>query len=515
MKTTKKTSSEKSRIAQKKIQSQSSKPLKTLTLAGVLFTSPVVIGQPIYWEAPRSAIGGRIFESQQSACDALDEAINYPEGDIKTLTPPSLPERANWSCTISAASGRGSISTWLWEKSYDCAGATTYDPFAHQCVYATQNGKPEIDICPGPTVGNPINLLSTNKVEQEFDLRKRASNGLEFYRTYNSTDGVWRHNFATRLEFYSDHISVVHSDGRGSFFQLSTPYSPLSATETGRLTKTQDGWMVTNNNGNKFEFNDLGQITSISDASNYTVSFARIGKLTTATSANGDQLEFSDDPLGQPLAMTANGTTFSYIYDGNQRLKTVTSTRSGLTTSHSYLYEHTSRLRLLTGLVDENGARFASWTYDVYGKPIASEHADGTEKTSIVYNADGSAVVTNAYGKKTTYTFQGATGSRRITSVQGQPSANCPYSNSSFTYDSKGLLKTLTDAKGHLSTYDYNDRGLETSRTEASGTPQARSVLTEWHPTLFLKTKVTEPDRITTYQYDAQGRQTGQIVTPR
>lgn len=273
--------------------------------------------------------------------------------------------------------------------------------------------------------------------------------------------------------------------------------------------------MVTNNDGQNFKFNDLGQITSISDTSNYTVNFVRSGKITTATSANGDQLEFSNDPLGQPLTMTANGTTFSYIYDGNQRLKTVTSTRNGLTTSHSYLYEHTSRLRLLTGLVDENGTRFAKWTYDVYGRPIASEHADGTEKISIIYNADGSTVVTNAYGKKTIYTFQGTTGSRRITSVKGQPSANCPYSNSSFTYDSKGLLKTLTDAKGHLSTYDYNDRGLETSRTEASGTPQARTITTEWHPTLFLKTKVTEPNHITTYQYDAQGRQTGQIVTPR
>nr|WP_268744100.1 hypothetical protein [Pseudomonas nitroreducens] len=30
-----------------------------------------------------------------------------------------------------------------------------------------------------------------------------------------------------------------------------------------------------------------------------------------------------------------------------------------------------------------------------------------------------------------------------------------------------------------------------------------------------MKTKVTEPDRITDYQYDAQGRQTGQTVTPR
>ena len=234
---------ERSQTTSGKIKNRNATLQKSLALAGAILICPVVNGQPIYWESPRSPIGGKIFDSPQSACDAMDAAVNYAAGDIKVLLPPSLPERTNWGCTIYDASGKGSVGIWLWEKTYDCAGATTYDPFAHQCVYATQNGKPENHICPEPTVGNPINLLSTNKIEQEFDLRKTVSNGLEFYRTYNSTDGIWRHNFAARLEFYSDHISVVQSDGRGSFFQRNTPYSPLSTTETGKLTKIQDGWM--------------------------------------------------------------------------------------------------------------------------------------------------------------------------------------------------------------------------------------------------------------------------------
>ena len=120
--------------------------------------------------------------------------------------------------------------------------------------------------------------------------------------------------------------------------------------------------------------------------------------------------------------------------------------------------------------------------------------------------------VTNELGKVAKYSFEYIKGVRRITSIQGEPSPNCPNSNSSFTYDSRGLLKTKTDNKGILTTYDYNDRGLEVSRTEAAGTPQARTTTTTWHPTLFLPLTVTEAGRTTHYQYDNQARQISQTI---
>jgi YD repeat-containing protein len=72
-----------------------------------------------------------------------------------------------------------------------------------------------------------------------------------------------------------------------------------------------------------------------------------------------------------------------------------------------------------------------------------------------------------------------------------------------LTCYSNGQLTSKTDNKGNRTTYIYNSRGLETSRTEAAGTPQARTITTDWHPTLFLPVTVTEPTRITTYTYDA------------
>lgn len=51
-------------------------------------------------------------------------------------------------------------------------------------------------------------------------------------------------------------------------------------------------------------------------------------------------------------------------------------------------------------------------------------------------------------------------------------------SNSTYTYDDRGLMLTKTDARGLATTYSCNDRGFEVSRTEASGMPLARIATT-------------------------------------
>ncbi|WP_285961991.1 RHS repeat protein [Pseudomonas tohonis] len=207
-------------------------------------------------------------------------------------------------------------------------------------------------------------------------------------------------------------------------------------------------------------------------------------------------------------------TSVSYTYNSIRRLTAVTTTRDAVVSSQTYHYEDANP-NLLTGITDERGIRYATWAYDDQGRAISSEHAGGAERTLVSYNADGSSTVTNALGKRTTYRFQTIQGIRRITAIEGEPSANCPNSNSTFTYDDRGLVKTRTDNKGNITTFDYNERGLETSRTEAYGTLQARTVTTTWHPTLFLPASVIEPDRITTYSYDDQGRPLSQSVSQR
>ena len=187
----------------------------------------------------------------------------------------------------------------------------------------------------------------------------------------------------------------------------------------------------------------------------------------------------------------------------------------GQAAQSQFHYEVPGKPDLLTGITDERGVRYASWAYDDQGRAISSEHAGGADRVSVTYNSDGTVSVLNELGKVANYSFQNIKGVRRITAIDGEPSLNCPSSNSTFTYDDRGLLKTKTDNKGIVTIYDYNDRGLEVSRTDASNTPQARTVTTEWHPSLYLPLAVTEPDRITRYQYDAQGRPLSRTVENR
>src|SRR5262249_15579836 len=63
-----------------------------------------------------------------------------------------------------------------------------------------------------------------------------------------------------------------------------------------------------------------------------------------------------------------------------------------------------------------------------------------------------------------------------------------------------------TDWVGNVTTYTYDlARNLETSRTEAVGTPQVRTISTQWHATFRLPAAVAEPLRITTYVYNGDG----------
>ena len=78
--------------------------------------------------------------------------------------------------------------------------------------------------------------------------------------------------------------------------------------------------------------------------------------------------------------------------------------------------------------------------------------------------------------------------------------------STSADYDASGYLSSLTDVDGVTTTYRHDARGLELSRTEAIGTPQERTVTTDWHPRFRLPVRIAEPGRVTEYRYGTNGR---------
>lgn len=270
----------------------------------------------------------------------------------------------------------------------------------------------------------------------------------------------------------------------------------------------------------------MGAVTSYHylDASNTRYVFAAAGQLIQVISPSGlsqwldydvaGNLASVHDDFGHQLTLahtgnllqtlTGNGEKIKYAYDAHGNLTGVTRTlASGSTTARQYHYEDTRYPYALTGITDERGVRYATWRYDAQGRAIESSHA-GTDKTTFTFTAD-TTTVTNPLGKQDVYIYAMVGGARRLVSVAGQASTSCLAANQSYTYYDNGLTKTKTDWQGNVTAYAYNDRGLVTQLTEAVGKPEQRIVLTEWHPTLPLPTKVTEGNQTVIYEYDAQG----------
>ncbi len=419
----------------------------------------------------------------------------------------------------------------------------------------SNNGAPQ---CDGGS--NPINLATGNKFQQETDWVAQSNPLMNIQRHYNSTEGVWT------FGYLKSHIEVVEgsprcaidpldlsgygcadliqyqatlydADGKASDF-TSPPASSLTSTNGNwdskkgsryRLVKAatfSDGSVTLND----VFLRNLGQITEVysldPDSAANAVYLLRYVKNTrgVAVSVNydidsvvvsdtsGQTLLFDFNSSGKVVhAVTPDNDEFSYAYNGEGMLTQVIYPNQS---SRQYIYD-SENPTLLVGINDENGIRFASWSYDEANRANLSVHAGGADQVSLVFNSDGSTTVTNPLGLVTQYYFQSLDSGIKVpTKIEGFASANCIAANSTYTYDSNGYKDLVTDWEGNVTDYDHDDRGLEIRRTEAKGTTDERTIETEWHANFRLPIKITEPDRITEFTYDDNGRLRSKSIKP-
>ncbi len=274
------------------------------------------------------------------------------------------------------------------------------------------------------------------------------------------------------------------------------------------------GWILQLNDGSSESYSSDGALLHITPSQGVPTEITRyldvdgVTKIT-QVSRGVNSLKFYKDSLGRIARVSSNDSqNINYEYVGKSELirKVIFHDNS----SKTYLYENTQFPQALTAIEDERGVRYAIWQYDGQGRAISSEHAGGAEKTLLDYSKIYDSIrpqvtVTNELGKKTTYYYSPDT-FRNVIRVEGQPTANCVGANQDYTYTAEGWIASKTDWKGVKTTFTYNAAGQEVSRTEAVGSPEARTITTEWHPAFFVKTKITEPEKETVYSYDANGR---------
>ncbi len=375
------------------------------------------------------------------------------------------------------------------------------------------------------SVGDPIDVATGNMFDHETDYRGNDFSPLLFDRYYNSSgDGSgalganWRHTYDRSIEHIpisASSIALAHRpDGRVLTFDNASGSWTSQPDIAVRLTRTSSplGWVYTDESDTVETYDDTGRLLSIATRSGAltTLTYDTAGALTTVTDSHGRQLTFTYDTSGRIHVLTVpGGGTYVYGYDSANNL---TSLAAPDTAVRTYVYNesaNTSSANLphaLTGIVDENNDRFATWKYDATGRGIRSEHAGGADRVDIVYNGDGTSTVTDALGAVRTHTMIVTQAVKKLSSVSGVLCRDCGEA-ASYTYDLSGRLTEWRDARNTLfqRSYTSDGRNLVAGEWNGSGTSVAQNTTYTWHASYRVPLTITHANRRTTFTHDASG----------
>jgi YD repeat-containing protein len=299
---------------------------------------------------------------------------------------------------------------------------------------------------------------------------------------------------------------LVRPNGGQYTFRKSTAGDWISLQGlTIELTEEGDTWVLIFDDGATERYGPNGyiQLATAADGRQTQYLYDSENQLTEVTHPNGQttSFEYTD---GRISRVVAPGGTADYAYDEIGNLVRVTYPDGS---NKQYLYEDPNFPYQLTGVIDEKGVRIATWSYDTRGRVAMNERAEGTEHYTFAYTRYGWSTVNDGVGATRTYYSDVINGKNRFTRVTGDRCDTCGHGDDQQrSYDDQGRILSRTDWNGATTTYVRDDTGLELSRTEAAGTPQARTITTEWHADFRKPVRITEPERVTEYTYDTAGR---------
>jgi YD repeat-containing protein len=404
-----------------------------------------------------------------------------------------------------------------------CTEGSSWDSSAHLCVSNSDEEDLEDDVEAPSNDGadenntcHPINIATGNKFFRQYFYTGQGSDPLTFDLFYNSRaeNQHWSSDYRQSLLVEGETVKAKRPDGKALSFSIINNVITAESQRVERLALNVDVYELRLVDNTVERYNTNGRLLSITYPAGivHTLSYSNNDNTITVTRNNESlQLDLVDGNLTR--VVLPNNDEIHYAWDTTDRLTQVIYTDNSI---RIYAYENSGFPDYITGILNENNHRISSVAYDDQGRAISSKVgglASSIKRTQITYHEDGTRTVTNSLGKKNKYHFTQFNGEYKMTQVEGLPSQNCVSANQTYTYDANGFMASKTDWKGNVTTYVHNARGLETSRTEASGTPQARTVTTEWHPTFNLRTKIIEPERETVLTYDDSGRLTAQEAT--
>jgi RHS repeat-associated protein len=422
--------------------------------------------------------------------------------------------------------------------------------------------------------GNPCVAGTGNKEyrEKDFDWE-----GVAFTRAYNSVADMlllsgmgdnWAHSFSDRLITDSPSgYQWIRSDGYYEQLQYvnATTYKSIHTTgmvmykESDAIALTHGRFRIAMRSGKQLWFGDTGRLQRSEQGSQtFTYQYCTAAQiplgvcpstelLTKVTSSSGRSLSFEYATINVPVGVGtdtraefrlsrihADGITLmNYAYDTQARL--MHAAFAGVANhARDYLYAESAQLcrdaagaviagcnaanypNHLTGVVDEKGNRYATYTYDEKSRVTGSEHAGATGRVGLVYQTNGNVQVSLPTGTQKVYQFN-ADAFRKPTQVGVNDAANGSVKTTLATY-SGDRIASMTEPNNARVNFTYNALRL-TGRTEAltatgATTPQTRTQQTDWHASFNvpLERRTLNASNVlearSTYAYNPRGQAT-------
>ncbi|PTT90839.1 hypothetical protein DBR42_05080, partial [Pelomonas sp. HMWF004] len=211
------------------------------------------------------------------------------------------------------------------------------------------------------------------------------------------------------------------------------------------------------------------------------------------------------------------GAIIQYQYD-NERLSRVVypptprSAQPGAALTSDYIdYHYASPYMPSLAGKSINGQRYSYFTYNGEGRVIVSEHAGGVDRHTFEYNY-GTNVVTDPYGRRTTYTFD--VRSRPLVE-SSEATSTCPAAVTSYSRDPSGLQLDTTLPGGVAMRSTVDGEGYVQSEVVGFGTSSAQLTEYVWGGSPRRLALKRTPYQELSFNYDGAGRVTSRSIAAR
>lgn len=299
-------------------------------------------------------------------------------------------------------------------------------------------------------IGDPVDAFTGGFIDKRELLSYGGTNPLSISLHYDSVvrgqgtiSGGFTHSYETSLNIMDDGVELQwRPDSIVKFDMVDGEYVPVSESQAGlSLAVTDSGYSVSEMSGDRYSFNNNGQLIQHVDAIGLVTDYNyNDGLLSRIENAKGQYFDFVYNGNSQLISiMDAGDRSIGFEYGANGVSKVIFATGDAMSIGYVKVSDGDIKVQKLS----MDGSVLVDNRYDRYGR--VDRQFDG-RGTLTEFNYD-------EYSNPDRVTTKMSVGNRVMTLV----------------HDNNGQLLTKTDGEGFVESYQYDDRRNVIQYTNQNG----------------------------------------------